>query len=53
MLYFKKLNEFGRLLWVAELETISSDPDVIEISKKEYDILLSKMFIEEDELVIR
>lgn len=51
MLYFKKLNEFGRLLWVAELDRCD-DLDAIEISKAEYDKLLLNMSKYEDELVI-
>lgn len=40
MAYFKKVNTFNNILWVAELEQCT-DLDAIEISEEEYNSLVS------------
>ena len=35
MKYYKKLNRFGRLVWVGKMEACT-DPDAVEISEGEY-----------------
>ena len=40
MAFYKKLNKFGRILWVAQLDECT-DKEAIEISKKEYKSLTS------------
>lgn len=48
MRYFKKLNQFNRLIWAAALESCT-DSDAIEISEEEY-LSLVRDPLEEDVL---
>ena len=47
MKYYKKLNSFGRLLWIAKLEKCT-DKDAIEISEEEYKLLVNNEIDQDD-----
>lgn len=49
MRYFKKLNKFNILVWVAKLEQCS-DADAIEITEQEYNTLVKPAVF--DELIV-
>ena len=40
MAYFKKVNQFKNIIWVAELEQCT-DVDAVEISEEEYNFLVN------------
>lgn len=50
MRYFKKLNSFGRLLWVAQLENCT-DKDAVEITEAEY-LELTDTRIDPDDILL-